>query len=392
MTSTHHPIVWNHTPMCAIPTDQHVRRHSTSWELHLLTTAQPGQLCTAMVSSPQFFYVVWCYIAVPEEDIELHGTLQLPCLPVILPCLLKMKSHLLCTYLVTLYYTVAEDHAWVTCWTTSTSCHFQRAARDIIHYSQMHRYCIANHVLGWNREDTQGTLCDAVCQRSASCVMFDMWWCKHHSTMVFTRHAESDGLKQGLIPWDKLHTWFVYNWNQTLGSMWPYVATVLYLLNSWWSITQRTAVVQGGKDLVSVKHSRLLASSIALHIYFPGPEFAGNGEQLIKPHHPGQQRQQTQYMTDLLLQHWCRMARGGWCSATCGSCTPLANKCVDIQPSGGASCAQRKLWGNCNQTWMVQGNYCKQTCGVWCALNEMHVKYACLVIDVDDSFEMQMWW
>ncbi|MEW5305210.1 MAG: hypothetical protein WDW38_005745 [Sanguina aurantia] len=61
------------------------------------------------------------------------------------------------------------------------------------------------------------------------------------------------------------------------------------------------------------------------------------------------------------------MARGGWCSATCGSCAPLPSSytCKDVQPSGGSTCAQQKLWGSCQQSWLVQGGYCKQTCGVW---------------------------
>jgi hypothetical protein len=46
---------------------------------------------------------------------------------------------------------------------------------------------------------------------------------------------------------------------------------------------------------------------------------------------------------------------------------PSADKkediCRDIAPSQDYSCQQQKLWGKCDEEWMLAGNYCQSTCG-----------------------------
>ncbi|KAL4433088.1 hypothetical protein ABPG77_006515 [Micractinium sp. CCAP 211/92] len=53
---------------------------------------------------------------------------------------------------------------------------------------------------------------------------------------------------------------------------------------------------------------------------------------------------------------------GGFCKATCGSCT-ASGTCTDIQPPGGFTCAQQKAWGKCSDAWLQAGGFCKATCG-----------------------------
>lgn len=36
---------------------------------------------------------------------------------------------------------------------------------------------------------------------------------------------------------------------------------------------------------------------------------------------------------------------------------------VSLHASDGYTCAQRKEWGNCNDDWMVSGDFCAATCG-----------------------------
>lgn len=49
-------------------------------------------------------------------------------------------------------------------------------------------------------------------------------------------------------------------------------------------------------------------------------------------------------------QSW--MAQAGWCALTCGRCSqpaasqgPASSGCTDVAPPGGFSCAQQKAWG-----------------------------------------------
>ena len=37
--------------------------------------------------------------------------------------------------------------------------------------------------------------------------------------------------------------------------------------------------------------------------------------------------------------------------------------CRDISPSEEYNCRQQRLWGKCDEEWMVAGNYCQSTCG-----------------------------
>ncbi|PRW44355.1 G8 domain-containing [Chlorella sorokiniana] len=67
------------------------------------------------------------------------------------------------------------------------------------------------------------------------------------------------------------------------------------------------------------------------------------------------------------------MKQADWCAATCGRCTPQASSattattptgtCMDAQPGDGTTCAQKKLWGQCSQSWMAQAGWCALTCG-----------------------------
>ncbi|KAG1661973.1 hypothetical protein FOA52_007145 [Chlamydomonas sp. UWO 241] len=56
------------------------------------------------------------------------------------------------------------------------------------------------------------------------------------------------------------------------------------------------------------------------------------------------------------------MVDGGYCDATCGRCGS-SGVCVDTTPTDGISCAQRMSWGNCGDSWMVGGGFCDATCG-----------------------------
>eukprot|EP00887_Chlorella_sp_A99_P003760 scaffold7.g3760.t1 len=75
------------------------------------------------------------------------------------------------------------------------------------------------------------------------------------------------------------------------------------------------------------------------------------------------------------------MVSGGYCSATCGRCTPArpgagaaplpapepapagGGGCVDTPPPGSFGCAQQRDWGKCSDAFMTAGNYCSATCG-----------------------------
>eukprot|EP01026_Neomeris_dumetosa_P035225 TRINITY_DN281_c1_g1_i1.p1 TRINITY_DN281_c1_g1~~TRINITY_DN281_c1_g1_i1.p1 ORF type:complete len:163 (+),score=11.39 TRINITY_DN281_c1_g1_i1:297-785(+) len=41
---------------------------------------------------------------------------------------------------------------------------------------------------------------------------------------------------------------------------------------------------------------------------------------------------------------------------------PESEWCIDVQPRGQGTCEQHKEWGNCEQRWMIVGNYCRKTC------------------------------
>ena len=70
------------------------------------------------------------------------------------------------------------------------------------------------------------------------------------------------------------------------------------------------------------------------------------------------------------------MVRGGICDETCGRCRrnalprpedipppmPICPDHGERVPSGG-SCQQRREWGNCEEDWMLEKNYCAETCG-----------------------------
>lgn len=73
------------------------------------------------------------------------------------------------------------------------------------------------------------------------------------------------------------------------------------------------------------------------------------------------------------------MTSGNYCRATCGACTitpttptpsssssppTSSGSCVDVTPSGGYSCAQQAAWGKCSEAWVQQGGFCRATCGL----------------------------
>ncbi|KAL4440274.1 hypothetical protein ABPG75_003275 [Micractinium tetrahymenae] len=72
-------------------------------------------------------------------------------------------------------------------------------------------------------------------------------------------------------------------------------------------------------------------------------------------------------------QPW--MMSGNYCRATCGRCkmaSPAPSStsassgssgCSDVTPPGQAGCSQQKAWGNCAQGWMAAGGFCAATCG-----------------------------
>eukprot|EP01025_Chloroclados_australasicus_P053946 TRINITY_DN6394_c0_g1_i6.p1 TRINITY_DN6394_c0_g1~~TRINITY_DN6394_c0_g1_i6.p1 ORF type:complete len:794 (-),score=143.18 TRINITY_DN6394_c0_g1_i6:584-2965(-) len=60
---------------------------------------------------------------------------------------------------------------------------------------------------------------------------------------------------------------------------------------------------------------------------------------------------------------------------------PYQYECMDIDPEDelNATCAQHKSWGACEEDWMIEGNYCAQTCG-FCGLVQEE--------DVEGSFSV----
>ena len=70
------------------------------------------------------------------------------------------------------------------------------------------------------------------------------------------------------------------------------------------------------------------------------------------------------------------MVQGGYCDETCGRCRRNAlPRPEDLPPPmsicpphgervpRGGSCQKRREWGNCDEDWMVEKNYCAETCG-----------------------------
>lgn len=40
-----------------------------------------------------------------------------------------------------------------------------------------------------------------------------------------------------------------------------------------------------------------------------------------------------------------------------------APPCTDVPPDDRYTCQQQKDFGKCDQSWMVEGNFCETTCG-----------------------------
>eukprot|EP01023_Acetabularia_acetabulum_P046458 TRINITY_DN4790_c0_g2_i1.p1 TRINITY_DN4790_c0_g2~~TRINITY_DN4790_c0_g2_i1.p1 ORF type:complete len:281 (+),score=72.16 TRINITY_DN4790_c0_g2_i1:233-1075(+) len=72
------------------------------------------------------------------------------------------------------------------------------------------------------------------------------------------------------------------------------------------------------------------------------------------------------------------MVNGGFCDAACGRCkmcdeqeaespsfpVPSSEDCDDISPSEQLSCEEQKEFDKCGRSWMLEGGYCKKTCGL----------------------------
>jgi hypothetical protein len=65
-------------------------------------------------------------------------------------------------------------------------------------------------------------------------------------------------------------------------------------------------------------------------------------------------------------QNW--ILSGNYCRATCDRCTVSSSEssdssCWDQQPSSGGDCNYQKKQGNCDEGWLKSGGFCKKTCG-----------------------------
>ncbi len=67
-------------------------------------------------------------------------------------------------------------------------------------------------------------------------------------------------------------------------------------------------------------------------------------------------------------QPW--MTQGNYCAMSCGRCgggnpaassTPVTSQCTDNPPNAQYTCKQQAGYGQCNQPWMA--GYCDQSCG-----------------------------
>eukprot|EP01025_Chloroclados_australasicus_P026822 TRINITY_DN2663_c0_g1_i1.p2 TRINITY_DN2663_c0_g1~~TRINITY_DN2663_c0_g1_i1.p2 ORF type:complete len:171 (-),score=25.40 TRINITY_DN2663_c0_g1_i1:1027-1539(-) len=56
------------------------------------------------------------------------------------------------------------------------------------------------------------------------------------------------------------------------------------------------------------------------------------------------------------------ITRAGPVSTSEEEIVPEAEWCVDVQPRGSDTCEQHKEYGNCDERWMIVGNYCRKTC------------------------------
>jgi hypothetical protein len=58
------------------------------------------------------------------------------------------------------------------------------------------------------------------------------------------------------------------------------------------------------------------------------------------------------------------MIANNWCAKTCGRCSdgPPVQVCPDVQPDRD-TCAQKKAWGQCDASWMIAKGWCARTCG-----------------------------
>ncbi|KAL4422029.1 hypothetical protein ABPG77_005459 [Micractinium sp. CCAP 211/92] len=102
----------------------------------------------------------------------------------------------------------------------------------------------------------------------------------------------------------------------------------------------------------------------------PAPSSSDNGCTDTPPTGSSCAQQKSNKQCD---QPW--MMAGNYCRATCGRCKMASpppsqssapssgSSCDDITPPGQPGCSQQKAWGNCAQGWMAQGGYCAATCG-----------------------------
>eukprot|EP01025_Chloroclados_australasicus_P033585 TRINITY_DN3428_c0_g1_i1.p1 TRINITY_DN3428_c0_g1~~TRINITY_DN3428_c0_g1_i1.p1 ORF type:complete len:505 (-),score=42.76 TRINITY_DN3428_c0_g1_i1:1199-2713(-) len=94
-------------------------------------------------------------------------------------------------------------------------------------------------------------------------------------------------------------------------------------------------------------------------------------------------QQTCQEVRELGLCGSANIISNGFCRQTCNSCegtgpptsaqptapTPVVpvpvgpEPCTDVPPDSQYSCARQKEFGKCNASWMVQGEFCKKTCG-----------------------------
>lgn len=54
----------------------------------------------------------------------------------------------------------------------------------------------------------------------------------------------------------------------------------------------------------------------------------------------------------------------GYCKSSCGTCGGGGGSaCDDTPPDGSYSCSEQAGWGKCGEGWMIDGGFCRHTCG-----------------------------